>query len=102
MDLVDTMLACGKTSGRKINKFKKFHLTPQEATCVKAPLIEECYANLECKVVDTKLVDKYNFFILEAVQAWINPRLKKPRTIHHHGDSLFTTPGKRFILPFTG
>jgi flavin reductase (DIM6/NTAB) family NADH-FMN oxidoreductase RutF len=26
------------------------------ASCVKAPLIGECYANLECKVVDEKMV----------------------------------------------
>ena len=32
--------------------------------------------NLECEVVDTKLVAKYNFFVLEVVQAWIDRTTK--------------------------
>jgi flavin reductase (DIM6/NTAB) family NADH-FMN oxidoreductase RutF len=44
---------------------------------VKAPLIRECFANLECIVVDMQMAKKYNLFILEVLQAWILPTKKK-------------------------
>ena len=59
--LAKIVVGVGNTRGSKVDKFKKFKLTPAAASCVKAPLIDECYANLECKVVDTKLVAKYNY-----------------------------------------
>ena len=85
--------------GQRVDKFKTFGLTPVAGTVVKAPLIAECYANLECKVVDRKLVAKYNFFILEVVKAWIDPRRKRPRTIHHQGEGVFLVPGRTIHLP---
>jgi flavin reductase (DIM6/NTAB) family NADH-FMN oxidoreductase RutF len=69
------------------------------AKLVKAPLIAECYASLECKVRDTKLVTQYNFFILEVVQAWIDPARKRPRTIHHQGEGEFMVAGRTLHLP---
>jgi flavin reductase (DIM6/NTAB) family NADH-FMN oxidoreductase RutF len=54
---------------------------------------------LECKVVDRKLVAKYNFFILEVVKAWIDPRQKRPQTIHHQGEGVFFVPGRTIKLP---
>lgn len=56
VELAKKVVACGNTSGRNVDKFKKLGLTPSAAAIVRAPLIDECYANLECKVVDTKLV----------------------------------------------
>ena len=99
VELAKTVVACGNTSGQSVDKFKKFGLTPVLAACVKAPLIAECYASLECKVVDVTLVAKYNFFILEVVQAWIDPTQKKPRTIHHQGEGEFMLPGRIIRLP---
>jgi len=99
VELAKTVVACGNTSGSSVDKFKKFGLTPLPAQCVKAPLIAECYASLECKVVDMKLVMKYNFFVLEVVQAWIDPARKKPRTIHHQGEGEFMVAGRTLHLP---
>ena len=94
VELAKTVVACGNTSGSNVDKFEKFSLTPVAAKLVKSPLIAECYASLECKVVDMKLVTKYNFFVLEVVQAWIDPTQKKPRTIHHQGEGEFMLPGR--------
>ncbi len=94
-----TVVGVGNTRGSKIDKFKKFKLTPAAATYVKAPLIDECYANLECKVVDKKLVDKYNFFVLEVVQAWIDRTIKDPRTLHHRGGGVFMVAGESIKFP---
>jgi len=97
-ELAKATVACGNTSGRTIDKFKVFRLTPTAASLVKAPLIDECYANLECRVVDARMVEKYNFFILEVLKAWIDPSKKDPRTIHHRGKGLFMVDGKTIRL----
>lgn len=99
VELAETVVDCGNTSGRRTDKFKTFGLTSVAAACVKAPLIAECYASLECRVIDEKLVTKYNFFILEVVQAWIAPSRKHPRTIHHQGEGKFMVAGRTLNLP---
>jgi flavin reductase (DIM6/NTAB) family NADH-FMN oxidoreductase RutF len=98
-ELAAQVVGCGNTSGRKLDKFKRFGLTPVAASLVKAPLIDECYASLECKLVDTKLVSKYCFFILEVRQAWIDRSRKDPRTIHHLGKGAFMVAGRTIKLP---
>ena len=97
--LAEKVVGCGNTSGSTVDKFAEFHLTAAPARRVKPPLIDECYANLECKLVDTKLVSKYGFFILEVVQAWIDPAVKNPRTMHHLGKGAFMIAGKTVQLP---
>jgi flavin reductase (DIM6/NTAB) family NADH-FMN oxidoreductase RutF len=99
VELAKKVVACGNTSGRNVDKFKKFGLTPSAAACVQAPLIDECYANLECKVIDTKLVTQYNIFIVEVVKAWIDPSQKHPRTLHHQGRGTFVVDGETLKLP---
>jgi flavin reductase (DIM6/NTAB) family NADH-FMN oxidoreductase RutF len=69
------------------------------ASCVKAPLIDECYANLECKLVDGKMIEKYNLFVFEVVKAWIDPAQKHPQTMHHQGSGLFMVSGETMRLP---
>ena len=99
VDLAKQVVACGNVSGRKVDKFAKFGLTPSAATCVKAPLIAECFANLECRVIDAKLATKYNLFILEVVAAWIDRTQRNPRTIHHKGYGTFVIDGETIKLP---
>jgi flavin reductase (DIM6/NTAB) family NADH-FMN oxidoreductase RutF len=100
VELAAAVVECGNVSGRKVDKFAAFGFTPVPAALVDAPLVAECYANLECKVIDAKLATKYNFFILEVVKAWIDPAKKRPRTIHHLGRGLFSVDGKTIKLPF--
>lgn len=97
--LIKKVVGIGNTSGREIDKFIKFKLTPKPASIIKAPLIDECYANLECKVVDKKLVNKYNFFVLEVCKAWIDPNEINPKTIHHQGNGVFMIAGRKVKLP---
>ncbi|MCL9684963.1 flavin reductase family protein [Legionella maioricensis] len=99
LNLAEKVVGCGNTSGRTIDKFTAFQLTPAAASMVAAPLIEECYANLECKVIDMKMVSQYNFFILEVVNAWIDPAEKQPQTLHHLGNGVFMVAGKIIQLP---
>jgi flavin reductase (DIM6/NTAB) family NADH-FMN oxidoreductase RutF len=81
-----------------VDKFKKFGLTPAPAERVAPPLVAECFANLECRVIDTHLVNKFNLFILEVLKAWSDPAQKKPNTIHHCGHGKFVVDGVRIKL----
>lgn len=91
--LIKQVVAVGNSTGAEIDKFTAFGLTPRPAKKVRAPLIAECFANLECKVADTRLVNRYNLFILEVVQAWIDPKQKNPKTLHHQGFGKFAVDG---------
>lgn len=99
VELAAKVVGCGNTSGRSVDKFKAFGLTVAPASRVSAPLIGECYANLECRVVDTRMVAKYNFFVLEVLKAWIDPSKKDPRTLHHRGMGVFMIAGETIKLP---
>jgi flavin reductase (DIM6/NTAB) family NADH-FMN oxidoreductase RutF len=99
VDLAGQVVACGNVSGRRVDKFKRFGLTPVASWGVEAPRIEECYANLECAVADARMVAKYNMFVLEVVKAWRDRSVKQPRTIHHAGKGVFAVAGEWFRLP---
>jgi flavin reductase (DIM6/NTAB) family NADH-FMN oxidoreductase RutF len=98
LELAAKAVAIGNCSGRDIDKFERFGLTQAPAKCVAPPLVAECFANLECKVVDTRLVHKFNLFVLEVLKAWIDPAQKSPKTIHHHGYGKFTVDGETIKL----
>ena len=98
-NLARAVIGCGNTSGRRVDKFKRFGLTPVPASEIRAPLIDECYANLECRVVDARLVTRYNLFILEVVRAWHARSVTRPKTLHHLGYGTFMLAGRRVTLP---
>ena len=98
VELAEKVVACGNASGAKVDKFAAFGLTPVPGRQVAAPLVGECYAGLECRVVDTRLVNRYCFFVLEVVQAWVDRAVARPRTIHHHGWGTFTVAGRTIKL----
>jgi flavin reductase (DIM6/NTAB) family NADH-FMN oxidoreductase RutF len=98
VELATQVVQIGNSSGRDIDKFEAFGLTPVPAECVKPPLVAECFANLECKVADTHLVNKYNLFVLEVLKAWTDPTQKTPKTIHHHGYGTFVVDGDTIKL----
>ena len=93
LHLAQKVVDVGNCSGRDVAKFEKFALTPRKAERVAAPLIAECFANLECKVVDSRLVNKYNLFVLEVLKAWTDPKQPNPKTIHHRGYGKFVVDG---------
>ncbi len=98
VDLASKVVDIGNCSGEEIDKFTAFELTPMPAQEVEAPLVAECLVNLECRVTDSSMVDKYSLFILEAVKAWIDPQRQERRTIHHNGDGTFVVDGRTINL----
>lgn len=99
VELAAQVVEIGNCSGRRIDKFKKFQLAWEQASLVQAPLLTACYANLECRVIDMKMVETYNMFILEVLKGWITPSKKRARTIHHCGEGAFVVDGMLMKLP---
>jgi len=94
VEIAETVVKIGNTSGRDIDKFAEFGLTAKSGTHVRAPLIEECYANFECILADAAWVNKYNVFVFEVVKAHVATSPKVPKTIHYRGDGEFMISGE--------
>ena len=93
VDLLDRVVGIGTCSGADTDKFAKFKLTPLDGKVVNAPLIGECLANIECRVVD--IVRKHNIVVMEAVAAHMDPSRREKRTLHAVGDGTFIVDGRR-------
>jgi flavin reductase (DIM6/NTAB) family NADH-FMN oxidoreductase RutF len=93
VDLLDKVVGIGTCSGKDTDKFAQFKLTPVPGRVVKAPLIKECLANIECRVVD--IVRKHNIVVLEAVAAHVASSRREKRTEHAVGDGTFIVDGRR-------
>jgi flavin reductase (DIM6/NTAB) family NADH-FMN oxidoreductase RutF len=87
------VIKIGACSGKDTDKFKKFNLTPLKAKYVKASLIKESLANIECRVADH--IKKHNIFVLDGIAAWFNDKIKEKRMFHAAGDGTFTVDGRR-------
>jgi flavin reductase (DIM6/NTAB) family NADH-FMN oxidoreductase RutF len=93
VDMLDKVVRIGTCSGVDTDKFAKFKLTPVAGKKVKAPLIKECLANIECNVVD--IVKKHNIVVLEGVAAYFDSSRREKRTIHAVGDGTFIVDGRK-------
>ena len=93
VDMLNQVVGIGTCSGAETDKFAKFKLTPVHGKVVKAPLIKECLANIECKVID--IVSKHNIVVLEGVVAYVDSRRKEKRMVHAVGDGTFIVDGRK-------
>lgn len=93
VDMLDKVVGIGTCSGKDTDKFSQFKLTAVPGKVVKAPLIKECLANIECKVI--AIVKKHNIVVLEAVAAWIDTTRKEKRMVHAVGDGTFIVDGRK-------
>lgn len=94
VDMLDTVVKIGTCTGADTDKFERFTLTPLKGRHVKAPLIKECLANIECKVVD--IIRKHNIVMLEGVAAYYDAARREKRTLHAVGDGTFIVDGRTF------
>lgn len=99
-------LFCGRRSGRDMDKFKETKLTPSPAKTVKAPIIKECVAHLECKLYKQIPAGDHTLFIGEIQAAYANESLfgykydlKKAKLIFHLGGNKFTTVRTKVVTP---
>ena len=93
VDQLDKVAGIGTCSGADTDKFAKFGLTPMPGKVVQAPLIKECLANIECRVVD--FVSKHDIVVLEGVAARVAASRRERRTLHAVGDGTFVVDGGR-------
>lgn len=93
VDQIDVVVGVGTCSGADTDKFAKFGLTAGKGKRVRAPLVEECLANIECRVV--KFVTAHNIVLLEGLAAYYDEARKEKRTIHAVGDGTFIVDGRR-------
>lgn len=98
VSLARDVVTIGNCSGRDVDKFALTGLTPVAAESVSAPLIAECFANLECRAIDTRLVTRHELFVLEVVRAWRRPTRRTPKTLHHRGYGVFVVDGETIRL----
>ena len=92
-DIAEKVVKIGNCSGREVDKFKKFKLTALPGEKVNAPLIKECFANFECKLIDSSLIKKYGIFVFEVVKGHAAVSPKFPKTMHYRGEGLFMISG---------
>ena len=92
VDLLDKVVGIGTCSGADIDKFSRFALTPVPAQYVRAPLINECLANIECKGID--ISERHNILVLEGLAAHFDTAREEKRTIHAVGDGTFIVDGQ--------
>jgi len=100
-DLLDKVHSCGSISGREVNKFEKFKLTPLKAEKVKPPLVEECLAHLECVVVKIYPAGDHSIFLGEVIYCQANEGIfeeildvDRVKTLHHLGADFYTIPAR--------
>jgi flavin reductase (DIM6/NTAB) family NADH-FMN oxidoreductase RutF len=94
IEIATTVVRIGNCHGDEVDKFKTFNLTPIPGEKVGAPLIKECFANFECKLVDTSLINNYSLFLFEVVKAHVASSPKYPKTIHYRGEGIFMISGE--------
>lgn len=96
IDLAEKVVGIGSCSGAEVDKFTKFGLTALPAAEVKAPLVSECLACLECRV--TEYLEAHDIFVLQGVRAWIDQERTERRTFHANGDGTFVVDGNAINL----
>lgn len=61
---------CGRKSGRKFDKWTETGWTAAPGKSIKTPHIEECYAFLECKVIQQVIAGDHTTFFGEVIDAY--------------------------------
>lgn len=102
-ELLSSVEYCGSTSGRTVNKFEKTGLTPKPAKKVEPPIIEECVAHIECKVVDRLPTGDHTIFVGKVQAASADAELftemwqvERAKLLQHVGGATYTTPSSPF------
>ena len=104
--LLKAIWICGTKSGRNVDKFKLAGLTPGPARRVKAPIVDECVAHLECRLNSQLEAGECIIFVDEVLEAyceegffkngvWNIERVALPM---HMGGRLFAVP-TRLVKP---
>ncbi len=97
--LLDKVIACGSSSGWKVDKFKQTGLTPAKAYALAAiPKINECLGCIECAVIDVKEVGDHSIFLGEVLFAEAESEYFRENMWDTAGVDLIFHLGSRFFF----
>jgi len=106
MKIVKQTLFCGRISGAECDKFKETRFTATPAKKVRSPIIKECVAHLECKLVRTIPAGDHTLFVGEVVAAYVNRgvfkktfNVRRVKPIFHMGGDSFVTISPKVVTP---
>ncbi len=110
LDLIEKVRRAGDISGADVSdKFAEIGLTAVSGSKLGVPRIEECLANLECRVVNTLTTGDHTLFIGRVVAAeadprafdetWLLPADRSLRPVHHLGGEWFAVLEGRLHVP---
>ena len=107
VEILDKAIKCGRVSGRRHDKFSEIGLTAKPAKVVKSPIIEECVAHLECKLVNQITTGDHTLFVGEVVAAYTNEsvfdgefmNIEKARNLYQVSGDTFAILSKELLKP---
>lgn len=101
--MVRAVDSCGVFTGKKVDKFKRFRLTPEASSEVRCPRLAESPLSLECRVTDRIPLGTHEMFLADIVAVDVDERLldrdgklhleRADLLAYAHGD--YFTLGKR-------
>jgi len=71
-NLSESIIKVGTTHSDEVDKFAEAQLTPMESRKISAPLIKECFLNIECKVLEQFITGDHTVFVAEPVVAYMD------------------------------
>ena len=104
--LLDQVWQCGRVSGAEVDKFEAAGLRPSPSREIDTPGIEECVANIECRLASRHEAGDHTVFVGEILRAEVEQGLlddkgtlvpEKAATLHHLGSNRFAETGRRLI-----
>ncbi len=107
VEILDKAIKCGRVSGRAHDKFSEIRLTAKPAKVLKSPIIEECVAHLECKLVNQITTGDHTLFVGEVVAAYANEgtfdggfmNIEKVRNFYQVSSDTFAILSKDLLKP---
>jgi len=97
-ELLEQTHFVGTVTGRNIDKFKESGLTPIPAKMAEPPLIEECAAHLECRVVETFKMQTHDLLVCKVVRAVADTELFDGKWIPERFHTLHYLGGNKYGL----
>lgn len=98
--LVSAVDFCGVRSGRDVDKFRELHLTAVSGDKIRAPYIEECPVNIECKVKEIIELGSHHMFLGMVEGVHIDPQFLDDKGRFHlnKSDLIVYSHGEYFDL----
>ena len=71
-DQKDLAEKCGSVSGRDVDKFKEFNIKAVKSRFIKAPLVDGCPVQLECRVIDFNMYGDHFLVVGKVLAEHVN------------------------------